>query len=94
MERDEEIEDADDDMSAQWNRFYESRPWRSLFGSKVKASGDTHFRFDHPSSLIMLWQDFPELLAGWPGSSLIESIQAEDVSQFFCQRNFAASNGL
>jgi hypothetical protein len=60
--------DSDDEMCAQWNRVYESRPWRSLFGSKVKSSsGNSHFRFEHQSAFIMLWQDFPELLAGWPG---------------------------
>jgi hypothetical protein len=57
-------------MCAQWNRVYESRPWRALFGSKFKTSGEAHFRFDHPSALIMLWQDFPELLAGWPGPNI------------------------
>ena len=72
----DECDDSDDEMCAQWNRVYESRPWRSLFGAKVISSGNSHFRFEHQSALIMLWQDFPELLAGWPGFALTAKLKS------------------
>jgi hypothetical protein len=90
----DESDDSDDEMCAQWNRVYESRPWRSLFGSKVKSNGNSHFRFEHQSALIMLWQDFPELLAGWPG--MIQTVKRK--SNLFSEndlgRHLTLSNGL